>query len=158
MGKFIYMSREGIDKIKRELKQLLEIEQPRLSKKLAAAREYGDLAENAEYDAAREEMEHTQRRINRLQETLSRAQIFDPKGIAADEVTLLATVKLKDIKTGKDVTYTLVSAEEVDVENMKISIESPVGRALVGKKKGDSVTIEVPRGILEYKIISVSRK
>jgi transcription elongation factor GreA len=157
MGKFIYMSREGIDKIKRELKQLLEIEQPRLSKKLAAAREYGDLAENAEYDAAREEMEHTQRRINRLQETLSRAQIFDPKGIAADEVTLLATVKLKDIKTGKDVTYTLVSAEEVDVENMKISIESPVGRALVGKKKGDSVTIEVPRGILEYKIISVSR-
>lgn len=157
MGKFIYMSREGIDKIKKELKQLLDFEQPRLSKKLAAAREYGDLAENAEYDAAREEMEHTQRRINRLQDTLSRAQIFDPKGIAPDEVTLLATVTLHDLKTSKDITYTLVSAEEVDVDQQKISIESPVGRALVGKKKGDTVSIEVPVGTLEYKIVSVSR-
>lgn len=158
MGKFIYMSREGIEKVKSELKHLLEIVQPRLSKKLAAAREYGDLAENAEYDAAREEMEHIQRRINRLQDTLSRAQIFDPKGIAADEVTLLATVTLQDVKTDNEVTYTLVSPEEVDVDQQKISIESPVGRALVGRKTGDAVTIEVPVGTLEYKIISVSRK
>ncbi|TKJ39079.1 transcription elongation factor GreA [candidate division LCP-89 bacterium B3_LCP] len=157
MGKFIYMSREGIDKVKRELKQLLKVEQPRISKKLASAREHGDLSENAEYDAAREEMEHMQRRIGRLQETLARAQIFDPKNIDPDEVTLLATVELQDLKKKKNITYKLVSAEEVDVERNMISIESPVGRALVGKRVDEIVTIKVPVGTLEYKILSVSR-
>lgn len=151
------MSREGIEKIKSELKHLLEVVQPRLSRKLAAAREYGDLAENAEYDAAREEMEHAQRRIVRLQETLARAQIFDPKGINPEEITLLSTIELKDLKRKKKITYTLVSAEEVDVEKQRISIESPVGRALIGKKAGDKVVIDVPAGQLEYQILSVKR-
>ena len=157
MSKFIYMSREGIEKVKNELKRLLEVEQPRLSKKLALAREHGDLAENAEYDAAREEMEHAQRRIARLEDTLSRAQIFDPKGIDPGEITLLSTVELKDLKKNKKIIYTLVSAEEVDVEKQRISVESPVGRALIRKMAGDIVSIEVPAGQLEYKILSVKR-
>ena len=151
------MSREGIEKVKNELKHLLKVEQPRLSKKLASAREYGDLSENAEYDAAREEMEHTQRRIVRLQDILSRAQIFDPTGINPDEITLLSTVELLDLKKDKKIKYTLVSPEEVDVEKERISVESPVGRALIGKKAGDMVRVEVPVGQLEYKVLSVKR-
>lgn len=157
MSKFIYMSREGIDKIRNELKRLLEVEQPSLSKKMAAAREYGDVAENAEYDVAKEEMNHLQRRIARLQDTLSRAQIFDPKGLDPDSITLLSTVKLMDLKKKKKVTYTLVSPEEVDVDRNCISVQSPVGQALIGKKAGEKVSVEVPAGTLEFKILSVSR-
>ncbi len=158
MSRFIYMSREGIEKIKSELKYLIEVEQPRLSSKLASAREYGDLSENAEYDAAKEEMDHLQRRIARVQDTLSRAQIFDPKGIDPDEITLLATVELLDLKRDKTVTYTLVSVEEADIDKQRISVVSPVGKALIGKKAGDTVSIQVPAGILEYKILSVKRE
>ena len=157
MAKFIYMSRDGIDKLRRELKRMLDVELPLVSQKIATAREYGDIAENAEYDVAREEMDHLQRRIARLQDTLSRAQLFDPKGLNPEEVTLLSTVQLQDLKKKKKVTYTLVSPEEVDVEAMRISVQSPIGRALVGKKAGDKVSVEVPAGTLEFKVLSVSR-
>ncbi len=152
------MSREGIDKLKAELKKLIEIEQPKLTAKLASAREHGDLSENAEYDAAKEEMDHLHRRLARLQDTLSRAQIFDPKGIDPDTVTLLSTVELEDLKRKRKITYTLVSVEEADVEQMRISIESPVGKGLIGKKAGDTVSIQVPAGLLEYKILTVNRE
>ncbi len=158
MSKFIYMSREGIEKIKNELKHLLEVEQPRLSKKLANAREYGDLAENAEYEVAREEMENLQRRIARLQETLSRAQIFDPKGMDPEEITLFSKVELLDRKRGKKITYTLVSPEEVDIDQHRISVMSPVGKALIGRRAGEELSIEVPAGVIEYKILSVTRE
>jgi len=158
MSKFVYMSREGIEKLKEELRHLLEVEIPRLSNKLASAREHGDLAENAEFDAAKEEMTLLQNRIARLQDTLSRAQIFDPKGISPDEITLLSTVELLDLKRDKKVTYTLVSPEEVDVERQRISTQSPVGKALIGKKAGDELTIEVPAGELQYRILRVSRE
>ncbi len=158
MPKFIYMSREGIDKLHSELKKLLEVELPALSQKMATAREYGDISENAEYDVAREEMDHLQRRIGRVQDTLSRVQLFDPKGLDPEEVTLLSTVKLQDLKKKKALTYTLVSPEEVDVEQMRISVQSPVGQALIGKKAGDKVLVEVPAGTLEFKILSVTRE
>lgn len=158
MTKFIYMSRDGIERVKNELKHLIEVEMPRLSAKVASAREYGDLAENAEYDAVREEMDHLQRRIARLQDILSRAQIFDTKGLDPDEISLLSTVELLDLKRNKKITYTLVSAEEVDVEQQRISVESPVGKALIGKKAGEEVSIQVPVGVLEYRILSVKRE
>ncbi|HEX7345075.1 MAG TPA: transcription elongation factor GreA [bacterium] len=157
MAKFIYMSRDGIEKLSNELKRLLDVELPLVSQKIATARGYGDIAENAEYDVAREEMDHLQRRIARLQDTLSRAQLFDPQGLNPEEVTLLSTVQLQDLKKKKKITYTLVSAEEVDVEAMRISIQSPIGRALVGKKAGDRVTVEVPAGVLDFKILSVTQ-
>jgi transcription elongation factor GreA len=158
MAKFIYMSREGIEKLAGELKRLLDVELPIVSQKIATAREYGDIAENAEYDVAREEMDHLQRRIARVQDTLSRAQLFDPKGLDPGEVTLLSTVQLQDLKKKKKVTYTLVSPEEVDVELQRISVQSPVGRALIGKKAGDKVVVEVPAGTLEFKVLSVTRE
>lgn len=157
MSKFVYMSREGIEKLKKELKHLLDVEQPRLSNKLASAREYGDLTENAEYEAAKEEMNLLLNRITRLEETLSKAQIFDPKGIDPDEVTLLSTVELLDLKRDKKVSYTLVSPAEVDIEQQKISAKSPVGKALIGRRAGDELSIEVPAGVLKYKILSVTR-
>lgn len=157
MSKFIYMSREGIEKVKKELKHLLEVEQPQLSQKMATAREYGDIAENAEYDVAREEMDHLLRRIARLQDTLSRAQIFDPKGLNPEEITLLSTVQLQDLKKKRKITYTLVSPEEVDIDQNRISVQSPVAQALIGKKAGDIIQVEVPAGTLEFKILSVKR-
>jgi transcription elongation factor GreA len=158
MGKFIYMSREGIEKLRTELKRLIEVEQPAQSQRLATAREYGDISENAEYDVAREEMDHLQRRIGRLQDTLSRAQLFDAKGLDPDEITLLSTVELQDLKKRRTVTYTLVSAEEVNVDLNRISVQSPVGQALIGKKAGEKITVEVPAGILEFKVLSVKRE
>jgi transcription elongation factor GreA len=158
MSKFIYMSREGIEKLRNELKRLIEVEQPQQSQRLATAREYGDISENAEYDVAREEMDHLLRRIARLQDTLSRAQLFDSKGLDPDEITLLSTVELQDLKKRRSVTYTLVSAEEVNVDLNRISVQSPVGQALIGKKAGDKVTVEVPAGVLEFKVISVKRE
>ncbi len=158
MAKFIYMSREGIEKLRSDLKRLLEIEQPLLSQKMATAREYGDITENAEYDVAREEMDHLLRRIARLQDTLSRAQLFNPAGLDPEEITLLSTVELQDLKKRKTITYTIVSAEEVNVDLHRISVQSPVGQALIGKKAGDKVTVEVPAGVLEFKIISVTRE
>ncbi len=157
MSKFIYMSREGIEKVKKELKQLLEVEQPKLSQKMATAREYGDIAENAEYDVAREEMDHLLRRIARLQDILSRAQLFDPKGLNPEEITLLSTVQLQDLKKKRKITYTLVSPEEVDIDQNRISVQSPVAQALIGKKAGDVIQVEVPAGTLEFKILSVKR-
>jgi transcription elongation factor GreA len=152
------MSREGIEKLRNELKRLIEVEQPQQSQRLATAREYGDISENAEYDVAREEMDHLLRRIARLQDTLSRAQLFDSKGLDPDEITLLSTVELQDLKKRRSVTYTLVSAEEVNVDLNRISVQSPVGQALIGKKAGDKVTVEVPAGVLEFKVISVKRE
>jgi len=157
MAKFIYMSREGIEKLRNELKRLLDVELPLLSQKVATARDYGDIAENAEYEVAREEMDHLQRRIARLQDALSRAQLFDRKGLDPEEVTLLSTVQLQDLRKKKKITYTLVSPEEVDVDLQRISVQSPVGRALIGKKAGDKITVEVPAGTLEFKIISVKQ-
>jgi transcription elongation factor GreA len=158
MGKFIYMSREGIEKLRSELKRLIEVEQPQQSQRLATAREYGDISENAEYDVAREEMDHLQRRIGRLQDTLSRAQLFNAKGLDPEEITLLSTVELQDLKKKRTVTYTLVSAEEVNVDLNRISVQSPVGQALIGKRAGEKVTVEVPAGILEFKVLSVKRE
>ena len=157
MGKFIYMSREGIEKVKTELKRLLEVEQPAVSQKISDARDHGDLSENAEYDAAKEEMYHLLARIARLQDILSRVQLFDPTGIDSDEITLLSTVKLLDLKHNKEITYTLVSQEEVDVEQNRISIQAPIGKGLIGKRAGDEVSIKVPVGIMNYRILSVSR-
>jgi transcription elongation factor GreA len=152
------MSREGIEKLKADLKNLLDVQQPKLSRKLESARSYGDLAENAEYDAAKEEMDHLQRKIARLEDTLSRAQIFDPTGIDPDEITLLSTVELLDLRRNKKITYTLVSGEEADVDQNRISVASPVGKSLIGKRAGEKVTIEVPAGILQYKVLSVTRE
>jgi transcription elongation factor GreA len=125
--------------------------------KISDARGHGDLSENAEYDAAKEEQQHLELKIARLEQTLSRAKIIEARDLPNDKVYILSRVKLKDLKTNELHEYLLVSPEESKFEANKISVTSPIGKALLGKVKGDTVDITVPAGLLKYKILDITR-
>ena len=152
----IFLTREGFDKIIKELDQLKGEKRRQISKDIKEAREKGDLSENAEYDAAKEAQALNEKRISDMENTLANAQIIEDKDIKTDKVVLGVTVKVKDKGTGEEFDYMLVSEEESDFEANKISISSPVGKALMGSKVGDVVAIKVPAGTLEYEIRSIS--
>ena len=153
----IYLTREGYEKLSKELKHLQTVKRKQLSSAIAKARAHGDISENAEYDAAKEEQAHNEMRIAKLEEKLQRVRIIDDENLSADEVLIGATVKLKNIDTGDEITYMLVSEEEADYDEGKISVSSPVGRALLGHKQDDLVEIHVPAGVLKYKVLEISR-
>ncbi|MGB2600544.1 MAG: transcription elongation factor GreA [Candidatus Omnitrophota bacterium] len=153
----ISLTREGRDKLVRDLELLKGEKRREIAKQLAEAREHGDLSENAEYDAAKEAQAHNEKRISGLEDTLIQAQIIDEDAMPKDEALLGATVKVKDQSSGFEYDYVLVSEEESDFENDRISISSPVGKALLGHKVGDIVDIQVPAGTLKYEIINISR-
>jgi transcription elongation factor GreA len=153
----ISLTREGRDKLVRDLELLKGEKRREIAKQLAEAREHGDLSENAEYDAAKEAQAHNEKRISELEDTLIQAQIIDEDAMPKDEALLGATVKVKDQSSGFEYDYVLVSEEESDFENDRISISSPVGKALLGHKVGDIVDIQVPAGTLKYEIINISR-
>jgi transcription elongation factor GreA len=125
--------------------------------KISDARGHGDLSENAEYDAAKEEQQHLELKIAKLEQTLSRAKIIEARDLPNDKVYILSRVKLKDLKTNELHEYLLVSPEESKFEANKISVTSPIGKALLGKVKGDTVDITVPAGLLKYKILDITR-
>jgi transcription elongation factor GreA len=152
----IFLTREGFDKLIKELNQLKREKRRQISKDIKEAREKGDLSENAEYDAAKEAQALNEKRISGLENTLANAQIIEDKDIKSDKVVLGVTVKVKDKATGEEFDYMLVSEEESDFDANKISISSPVGKALMGSKMGDVVEIKVPSGTLEYEIVSIS--
>lgn len=152
---YVYLTKDGFDSLKKELNDLKFNIRPGISAKVAAAREHGDLKENAEYHAAREELSLTETKIQQLQDRLARARIIDEKEISKDVVSILNTVLVQDMKNNKEYKYILVSAEEADIRQDKISIASPVGRGLLGKKVGELAEIEVPAGKLKYKILSI---
>jgi transcription elongation factor GreA len=153
----IYLTRERLVELEKELHDLKTNERKSVAQKIADARGHGDLTENAEYDAAREEQQHLERRIGRLEQTLSRAKIIDAKDLPNDKIYILSRVKLKDLKSNEEVEYLLVSPEESNFEANKISVTSPIGKALLGKTKGETVEIKVPVGMLKYKILDVNR-
>ena len=153
----VYLSREGLQKLQDELKDLKSTERPLVRAGLQRAREFGDLSENAEYAAAKERLMFLEQRINRLEETLSRARILELENIPDDKVYIGATVELHDLKQDIPLTYTLVSPEEADFEEGKISTVSPIGQGLLGHAEGEEVEIEVPAGTLQYRIIKISR-
>ena len=155
MPDYIYLSPEGYDNLKDELKELKQVKRPELSKKIAEARDFGDLKENAEYHAAKEAQVLLENRISRIEQTLSRAKVLSKNDMAKDKVTILSIVKLKDLNHQTEVEYTLVSPVESDFKLNKISTISPVGKALLGKKKGDIVEIKVPAGTLKYQIMDL---
>jgi transcription elongation factor GreA len=126
-----------------------------LSKKIAEARDFGDLKENAEYHAAKEAQVLLESKITQIEQTLSRAKVLSKDDMAKDKVTILSQVRLKDLKNDLEVEYTLVSPAESDFKLNKISTTSPVGKALLGKKKGDVVLINVPAGTLKYQILDL---
>ena len=153
----VYLSREGYNKLRDELQELKGNERPTVRAALQYAREFGDLSENAEYAAAKERLLFLEQRINKLEVTLSRARLIENENIPDDKVYIGATVELIDLKGDRELTYTLVSPEEADFEQGKISTVSPIGKGLLGHEAGEEIEIQVPAGRLHYKIVSISR-
>ncbi len=152
---YVYLTAEGLEKLKNTLHELKFVKRPEISQKVATARDHGDLKENAEYHAAREELSLIETKIQDMQDRLARARLIDASEINTEEVSILNTVKVKDLKRGREYRYVLVSAEEADIKQDKISIASPVGKGLLGKKVGDIAEIQVPAGLLRYEILSI---
>lgn len=151
----IPMTRAGYDKIKAEMDHLHQIELPAILKRLAEARDEGDLSENAEYHGAHESRMHMEARINVLRDKLARASIVDPKDMPTDQVSFGCSVTVKDLDFGDDEEFTLVGAGEEDYNENKILITSPLAQGLVGKKVGDKVSIEVPQGTSRFEILGI---
>jgi len=153
----IYLTRERLVELEQELRELKKNGRADVAQKIAEARSYGDLSENAEYDAAKEAQQHLEIRISKIEETLVRASIIQGSDLPNDKVYILSFVKLKEIKTGQVIEYRLVSPEEADFDKNKISITSPIGKGLMGKTKGEKVQIKAPAGTLEYQILEIKR-
>lgn len=154
----VYLTKEGYKKIRDELIRLQNKDRPAVIEALSRAREFGDLSENAEYHAAKERQMVVEKKIAELHDKLTRSEIIDEHKMPKDKAYLGATVTLKDKKTGKEIQYTLVSTEEADFEQDKISTQSPIGKALLGKKAGEIVEAIVPVGTLIYEILSIRRE
>ncbi len=150
------MTKEGYQKLKDELERLLKIERPKNIKAIAEARAHGDLSENAEYHAAREKQSFMEGRIHEMQSKLSMAQIIDTSKINQSRIAFGAKVKVLDIGADEEYLFTLVGADEADVKNGKISVSSPVGRALLGKEIGDTAVIKAPARTMEYEILEIN--
>ncbi len=147
---------KGAEELKEELKRLKTEERPRITQDIATAREHGDLKENAEYHAAREEQSFLEGRIQQLEGILSTAQIIDVANLNVDDrVVFGAKVDLADVETGDELTYEIVGDIEADIEKNKIAISSPIARALIGKEIDDVATVQAPAGIIEYEIIDI---
>ncbi|NTU98096.1 MAG: transcription elongation factor GreA [Chlorobiaceae bacterium] len=156
MSDRIYLTRDGYNRLKDELHVLVHETRKDVLEKIAEARSHGDLSENAEYDAAREEQSQTEARIAEIENKLASASILDPKQIKTDKVYILCSVKLKNLDAADEIIeYTLVSSEEADSELGKISVRSPVGKSLIGKTIGEKVSIRVPSGELHYEVLDI---
>lgn len=146
------MTKEGYEALQTELKDLKGRVRPQVIEAIKRAREYGDLSENAEYQAAKEQQGLVEAKIRQLEDKLVRAQVIDTKGLSGDRVVFGATVVLVDLQTGEEKTFRLVGEDEVDHKKGEISIRSPVARALLGHKAGEEIRVEVPKGTVEYEI------
>ena len=157
MSKISYYTAEGLKKLKEELNQLKDVERPKASNAIAEARDKGDLSENAEYDAAKEAQGMLEMRISKLEETLSNARVIDESQLDNSKVLVLSKVKIKNQLNGMEMDYTLVADCEADLASGKISVNSPIGKGLLGKSVGDVAQINVPSGVINFEIIEISR-
>ncbi|HMU95167.1 MAG TPA: transcription elongation factor GreA [Elusimicrobiota bacterium] len=151
-----FLTRQGYEKLRQDLAKLKE-RRGQLSVDIGEAREKGDLKENAEYHAAKEEQAKVQQRINELEEKLRSARIIEESAVQTGEIRIGATAHLKDVKSGESVVYTLVDVSEADFSQGKISVQSPVAQALLGRKAGEKVTVRLAGGPLEYQVTKVTR-
>jgi transcription elongation factor GreA len=153
----IPLTASGAERLQKELHRLKTIERPEVINAIAEARAQGDLSENAEYDAARERQGFVEGRIQELEGTLSNAQIIDPAALDVEgQAVFGATVEIEDLESGERVTYQIVGDVEADIRANRISVSSPVARALIGKSEGDVVEVKAPAGIREYEVLGVS--
>ena len=157
MSKISYYTAEGLKKLKEELNQLKDVERPKASNAIAEAGDKGDLSENAEYDAAKEAQGMLEMRISKLEETLSNARVIDESQLDNSKVLVLSKVKIKNQLNGMEMDYTLVADGEADLASGKISVNSPIGKGLLGKSVGDVAQINVPSGVINFEIIEISR-
>lgn len=153
----IYLTKDGLEKLKKELDHLKRVERPAISAQIAEARDKGDLSENAEYDAAKEAQGLLELKISKMEATLSEAVVIDESQLEKDKVLILSKVKLKNLANGMEVEYTIVPENEADLKEKKISVESPIGKGLLGKKKGDVAEIQVPSGTMKFEVVEIGR-
>ena len=156
MSKYSYLTREGYDRLRAELDELKTVERQKAARQIAEAREKGDLSENAEYDAAKEAQGLLELKISQMEAVLANARVIREEDLDASKVVILSTVKIKQIKTGKEFKYTLVSETEADLKANKLSVTSPIGKGLLGKVIGDKVEIQTPAGKTEFEILDIS--
>ena len=157
MSNVSYFTEEGLQKLKDELKQLRTVERPNISKQIAEARDKGDLSENAEYDAAKEAQGLLEMKISKLETLIGNARVVDESQLDTSKVLIHSNVKLKNTKMNKEMTYKLVAQSEADLKTGKISVDSPIGKGLLGKEAGDIAEIDVPNGTITFEILEVSR-
>lgn len=157
MSTINYYTEEGLQKLKDELHHLKTVQRPAISEQIAEARDKGDLSENAEYDAAKEAQGILEMKIAKMEEIISNARLIDETHMDNSKVYILSKVQIKNKANGMEIEYTLVAENEADIKLRKISIESPIGKGLLGKKVGDIAEIQTPGGLIHFEIISISR-
>ena len=153
----VYVTEERLQKMKEELQFMRTKERARIADAIAEARAQGDLSENAEYDAAKEAQGHLEARIAQLENTIAHARLVDESQIDANKAYILSKVRVKNLKTDAEQVYTLVSAEEADITEGKISVTSPVGKGILGREVGDVIDIKVPAGKVQFEILAINR-
>lgn len=157
MSQLTYLTQEGMAKLKEELKQLKTVERPKISAQIAEARDKGDLSENAEYDAAKEAQGLLEMKIAKMEDLLASARLIDETHMDNSKVFILSKVKIKNVANGMTVQYMLVAENEANLKEGKISVDSPIGKGLMGKKQGEVALVKTPAGELKFEIIEITR-
>jgi transcription elongation factor GreA len=152
-----YYTAEGLKKLRDELHQFKTVERPKISQQIAEARDKGDLSENAEYDAAKEAQGHLEARIAKMEDLVANARLIDETQVDTSKVYILSKVTIKNKKTNAEVQYTLVAENEANLAEKKISVDSPIGKGLLGKKVGDIAQVQVPAGMIDFEILEITR-
>lgn len=152
-----YLTQHGMDKLMADLEQLKRVERPSITAQIAEARDKGDLSENAEYDAAKEAQGLLELKISKMEAILGDAVVIDESKLDTDRVLILSRVKMKNQSNGMEVEYTLVPENEADLKSKRISVESPIGKGLLGKTIGEIAEIQVPNGVVKFEIIEIGR-
>lgn len=157
MSDITYLTQEGFDRIKAKLHDLKSRGRSEIADAIQKAREMGDLSENAEYDAAKDAQGLLEMEISKIEHTMANARVLDTKDLDISKAFILATVKLKNLKFNKEISYTLVAEEEADLKQNKLSIKSPVGKAVLGKEVGDIIEVEAPAGVMKFELLEIKR-
>lgn len=157
MSQVTYYTEEGLKKLKDELHEMKTVQRPSISQQIADARDKGDLSENAEYDAAKEAQGLLEAKIAKLEGVIANARIIDDSEIDNSKVYILSTVKIKNVSNGMEMQYTLVAENEADLKAKKISVESPIGKGLLGKEVGDIADVQTPNGVMKFEVVEITR-
>ncbi|MAQ93926.1 transcription elongation factor GreA [Rubrivirga sp. SAORIC476] len=157
MSSTVYLTAEGLQKLKDDLHHARTVERQKISEEIAEARAQGDLSENAEYDAAKEAQGHLEARIVKMENALASARVVNEDEVDASKARILSNVRVMNQKAKREATYTLVAAQEADLKRNRISVESPIGKALLGREVGETVAVRVPAGTVQLEILDITR-